>query len=93
MLPNINTCENGSSNLSANLRVVSLNLLELTQFALPNLSIYFNFSCTVPRDDVIESPRFLMRPPVNHSTMIPPVELVERDEIFREHMTVTASKP
>ena len=66
ILPNINTCENGRSNFSANLRVVSLNLLELTQFAWPNLSIYFNFSCAVPRDDVIESTRFLMRPPVNH---------------------------
>ena len=67
MLPNINTCENGWSNFSANLRVVSLvslKLLELTQFAWPNQSIYFNFSCAVPRDDVIESTRFLMRPPV-----------------------------
>ena len=33
-----------------------------------NLSIYFNFLCAVPRDDVIESTRFLMRPPV----IIPP---------------------
>ena len=31
-LPNINTCENGWSNFSANLRVLSLKLLELTQF-------------------------------------------------------------
>ena len=66
MLPNINTCENGWSNFSANLKVV---LLELTQFPSPNLSIYCNCSCAVPRDDVIKSPRFLMRPPVNHSTM------------------------
>ena len=33
MLPNINTCENGWSNFSANLRIVSLKLLELNQFA------------------------------------------------------------
>ena len=32
------------------------------------LSIYFNFLCAVSRDDVIESTRFLMRPPV----IIPP---------------------
>ena len=68
MLPNINTCENGWSYFSANLRVVSLKLLELAQFAWPNLSIYFNFLCAVPRDDVIESTRFLMRLPV----IIPP---------------------
>ena len=49
---------------------MSLKLLELTQFAWPNLSIYFNFLCAVPRNDVIESIRFLMRPPVNHSTML-----------------------
>ena len=67
-LPNINTCENGWSNFSANLKVVSLKLLELTQFAWPNLSIYFNFLCSVPSDDVIESTRSLMRPPV----IIPP---------------------
>ena len=64
MLPNINTCGNGWSNFSPNLRVVSLKLLKLTQFAWPNLSIYFNFLCAVPRDDVTESTRFLMRPPV-----------------------------
>ena len=68
MFPNINTCENGWSNFSANLRVVSLKVLELTQFAWQNLSIYFNFLSAVPRDDVIESTRFLMRPPV----IIPP---------------------
>ena len=56
-----------------NLRVVSLKLLELTQFALPYISIYFNFVCAVPRDDVIESTHFLMGPPVNHSTMVPPI--------------------
>ena len=69
MVPNINTCENGYSNFSANLKVMSLKLLQLTQFAWPYLSIYFNFLCAVPRGDVIESTRFLMRPPVNHSTM------------------------
>ena len=69
ILPNINTCENGWSNFSTNLRVVSLKLLELTQFAWPNFLIYLYFLCAVPRDDVIESPRFLMRPPVNHSTI------------------------
>ena len=61
MLPNINTCENGWLNFSANLRVVSLKLLELTQFAWQNLSIYLNFLCAVPRDDVTESTRFLVR--------------------------------
>ena len=64
MLPIINTCKNGWSNFSGNRRVVSLKLLELTQFAWPNQSIYFNFWCAVPRGDVIESTRFLMRPPV-----------------------------
>ena len=59
-----------------NLRVVSLKLLELTQFAWPNLSIYFNFLCAVPRDDVIEGTRFLMRPPVNHSTMLPSINVL-----------------
>ena len=54
VLPNINTCENGWSNFSANRRVVSLKLIELTQFTWPNPSIYFNFLCAVPRDDVIE---------------------------------------
>ena len=57
MLPNINTCENGWPNFSANLRLVVSKLLELTQFAWPNQSIYFNFLC-VPRDDVIDSTRF-----------------------------------
>ena len=45
-----------------------LKLLESTQFAWPNLSNYFNFLCAIPRYDVIESTRFLMRPPV----IIPP---------------------
>ena len=53
-----------------NPRVMSLKLLELTQFTWPNLSIYFNFLCAAPLDDVIESPCFLMKPPFNHSTMI-----------------------
>ena len=43
MVPNIKTNENGRSNFSENLRTVALNLLELTRFASPNLSIYFNF--------------------------------------------------
>ena len=68
MLANINICENGWSNFSANLKVVSLKLLKLTQFAWSTLSIYFNFLCAVPRNDVTESTRFLMRPPV----IIPP---------------------
>ena len=68
MLPNLNTCENWWSNFSANLRVVSLKLVELNQFVWPNVSIYFNLLCAVPRDDVIEGTRFLMRPPV----IIPP---------------------
>ena len=36
LLPNINTCENEWSYFSANMRVVALKLLELTQFASPN---------------------------------------------------------
>ena len=48
-----------------------IKIAQLTQFAWPNLSIYFNLLCAVPRDDVIDSTRFLMRPPVNHSTMAP----------------------
>ena len=68
MLPNMNTCENWWSNFSANFKVVSLKFLELTHFAWPNLSIYFNFLCAVPRDDVIENAPFLMRPRV----IIPP---------------------
>ena len=75
MLPNINTCKNGWLNFSASLRVVSLNLLKLTQFAWRHFSNYFNFLCAVPRDDVIENTRFLMRPPVNHSTMVPHIKL------------------
>ena len=43
MLPNINTCENSCLNFSANLRGVTIKLLELTQDASPNLSSYFNF--------------------------------------------------
>ena len=70
MLPNINTCKNDWSNFSANLKVVSLKILELTQFAWPKISIYFTLLCAVPRNDVIESTRFLIRPPVNHSTMV-----------------------
>ena len=43
MSPNIKTCRNGWSNLSENLREVALKLLELIQFAWPNLSTNFNF--------------------------------------------------
>ena len=43
MLPTINTCENGWSNFSPNLRVVTIKLIELTQFASPNLRIFFHF--------------------------------------------------
>ena len=39
----INTCDSGFSNISANLRVVTLKLLEFTQFASLNLSIYFSY--------------------------------------------------
>ena len=81
MLPNINTCENGWSNFSANLRAVSLKLLELTHFAWPNLSIYYNFLCAVRREDVIESTRFLMRPPVNHSTIVVSPKFFQRAKI------------
>ena len=38
-----------------------------------SINNYFNFLCAVPRDDVIESTLFLMRPPVNHSTMSAPI--------------------
>ena len=34
MLPNKKTCQNGSLNFSANMRVVAIKLLELTQFTL-----------------------------------------------------------
>ena len=43
MSPNIITCENGSSNFSNNLRVVTIKLFELTQFASPNVTIHFYF--------------------------------------------------
>ena len=43
MLPNIKTYENVWSNFSENLKIVALKLLELTQFASPNLSMYFHF--------------------------------------------------
>ena len=46
MLPNIYVCKNGWLNVSENLRIVALKFLELTQFASPNQSSYFNF-CTV----------------------------------------------
>ena len=61
---NINTCENGWSNFSANLRVVALNFLELTQFSWLNLWIYFYFSCAVRCGNVMKRTRSLMRPPV-----------------------------
>ena len=35
MLPNINTCENGWSNFSVNLRVVVVKFIELTQVSSP----------------------------------------------------------
>ena len=41
MLPNIKTYENGWSNSSENMGVVAIKNFE-TQFASPNLSIYFN---------------------------------------------------
>ena len=45
----IKTFENGRFNISQNLRVVAINLLELNQFALSNLSIYFDFQrCVGP---------------------------------------------
>ena len=41
--------ENGWSNLSENLRIVAIKLLELTQFASIDISIYFNFVwCLAP---------------------------------------------
>ena len=43
MLPNIKTCENRWPNFLENLRVVAIKLLELTQFASRNQSIYFYF--------------------------------------------------
>ena len=43
MLANINTCENGWSNISENLRIVVLILQELTRFSSPNQSIYITF--------------------------------------------------
>ena len=43
MLPNSKTCKKEWSNFSENLTVVATKLLELTQFASLNQSIYFNF--------------------------------------------------
>ena len=52
-----------SKSQSRVIKFAQVNLIRMTK------SInYFNFSCAVPRDNVIESPRFLMRPPV----IIPP---------------------
>ena len=42
---------------------MALNLLEVTEFASLNLSLYFNFLRAVPRCDVIKRTRFLIRPP------------------------------
>ena len=44
------------------IKIAQVNSIRMTK------SIKFIF-CAVPRDDVIESTRFLMRPPVNHSTV------------------------
>ena len=41
MLPSIKTSENWWESLLVTLRATALKLLELTQFASPNLSIYF----------------------------------------------------
>ena len=43
MSPNLNTCENGWSNFSENVRIVTLTLFELTLFTSPNQSMYLNF--------------------------------------------------
>ena len=43
MLPKIKTCENEWSNFSENLRVMEIKFIELTEFASPNQSIFFNF--------------------------------------------------
>ena len=43
MLPNINTCENGWSNLSENLRIVQFRVVEITRFLSPksiNLQLF-----------------------------------------------------
>ena len=52
-----------------------IKIAQVNSIRMTNLSIYFNFLCAIPRDDVIESTRFLIRPPVNHSTMVEPVTL------------------
>ena len=41
--PNLKTCKNEWQNFSENLIIMALKLLELTQFASQNLSIFFNF--------------------------------------------------
>ena len=41
-----------------------IKIARVKSIRMTKLSIYFNFLCAVPRDDVIESTRFLMRPPV-----------------------------
>ena len=62
MLPNINTWENLWSNFSSNVRVLTLKLLELTQFASPNYKCSLILLHSVPLCDVIKRTRFLMRP-------------------------------
>ena len=53
-----------SKSQSRVIKIAGVNSIRMTKSI--NL---FLFLCAVPRDDVMESTRFLMRPPVNHSTM------------------------
>ena len=48
-----------SKSLSRVIKIARVNLIRMTKTV--NL---LSFLCSVPPDDVIESPRFLMRPPV-----------------------------
>ena len=65
MLQNINTCKNGWTNFSANMRDVTLNLPELTQIASLNHKLSLtSYIRAIRLGDVIKKTRFLMRPPV-----------------------------
>ena len=62
-----------SKSQSRFIKIARVNSIRMT-----NLTIYANFLRAVPRDDIIESTRFLMRPPV----IIPPWENVLEDNAW-----------
>ena len=65
------TCEKGLSNFSTNLRVVTLKLFELTQFASPNYQ--YTFISYVPLGDISKRVCFLMSSTVNRYTLVDPI--------------------